>query len=317
MNKGENNMAEEKLLKDISKYKNYNWSLYFFKKDKRNKEQPFTATKIRYKNASAFNEYIGKLIQSITTLQLSTIQSFEEYNGMNPKISCDKLSTNSPLISDLWSKLVNSISMASNEKLKGKICGYAICGEPAIEELKPITILKYSSPIISLNNKYTITYKESPEEELDLVTDSFYRLYWIADSIIYEDTFYTFNNNFESVFDIEKAVQKVKDKAIESIINTNAIENIDMFKDLSGSYKSPKSFITLNEERLANIRDRSQRKDISQTYKLPLSSNDKFLTTNSEEYKAFIQYICFKSICEHKTMNVYEINSATKIEKDD
>ena len=278
-------MAEENLMEILSEKNKYNWTLYFFKKDKRNKDQPFVATKIRYKNMTAFNEYIDKLLLSICNFQLSNIENFEDYNGMNPKISCDKLNINSPLIKDEWTKFVDSIGIASSEKLKGKIMGYVICGEPIEEDIKPITILKCSSPIITLNNKYAITYKESPEEELDIVTDNFYRLYWISDAIIYGETLYAFNNNFEVMFDLEKSVQKVKDKAIESILNTNAIENIKQFKDLSKSYKSPKIFITLANERLLRIKDVEQREKLSKSYNLSLSSNGKFLTTNAEEYK--------------------------------
>lgn len=308
-------MSEDKLLKDISKYTNYNWSLYFFKKDKRNKEQPFTATKIRYKDSTAFNEYIEKLIQSIIAFQLSTVESFEDYNGMNPKISCDKLTTDNNLICDQWSNLVSSISAASSDKLKGKICGYAICGEPTDDELKPITILKYSSPIISLNNKYTITYKESPEEELDLVTDSFYRLYWIADSIIHENIFYTFNNNFEKIFDIEKAVQKVKNKAIERILNSNLIENVEEFRNFAKSHQSPKVFITLDEERLSRLTDTSKRKNELEPYGLTLSSDNKVIILNNSDFKNFIYYACLKKICENGTKIIYNVNSAQKEEK--
>lgn len=74
----------------------------------------------------------------------------------------------------------------------------------------------------------------------DLMRDNYYRLYWIIDAFVYDDKFYIFNNSFEPVFEIEKAVQKVKDAAIEKIITSNIVENTTEFREFVKSYKSPK-----------------------------------------------------------------------------
>lgn len=128
--------------------------------------------------------------------------------------------------------------------------------------------------------------------------------------------FYTFNNSFETIFDIEKSVQKVKNKVVEKIINTNAIEKPDDFIAFSKSYKSPKAFISFDEERLDRVKDLRERQVVANDYGLQLSADNKFIINENSDFKNFLDFICLKSVCESGTKNIYKMNSATK-QKDD
>lgn len=309
-------MKIEDLMKVVNNKDEYSWSLYFFKKDRRNKDQPFSSYKKRYRDSSGLNNYINGVINCVSNFQLGKLESIESYNGMNANIVCDFIPLQSDLINKEWNNFVQCIKDASDSRFDGKINGYAICGEPVNETLKPITFIKFSSPIIELKNNKCITYKDSPEEELDMLSDNYFRLYWGVDSLVYDGNFYTFNNSFETIFDIEKSVQKVKNKVVEKIINTNIIEKPDDFIAFSKSYKSPKAFISFDEERLDRVKDLQERQAVANDYGLQLSADNKFIINENSYFKNFLDFICLKSVCESGTKNIYKMNSATK-QKDD
>lgn len=154
-------MAKEELIEILNHDENYVWSLFFLKKDKRNKIQPFSTYKKRYKNQSQLDKYVKNALKCICTLQLSKIENIEKYNGMNASIVCNYIPLDDTLISDKWEKLLEAVINSSSNALSGKICGYIVCGEPINEAYLPITLMKFSSPIISLTNNKTITYRET------------------------------------------------------------------------------------------------------------------------------------------------------------
>lgn len=307
-------MTIEELMK-LLKNEEYAWSLYFFRKDKRCKNQPFSAYKKRYKDSSRLDKYVQDLLTSIRLIQFAKVDKIEEYNGMNANIACARIEINNDLIKSAWENFSASIKIATDKSFEGKIVGYAICGEPINESDKPITFVKFSCPNIQLSNKNSIVYKENPQEELEAMTDNYYRLFWFVDMIVYDDNIYLFNNNFEAVFDIEKAVRKVRTNAIEKIINTNLIENITEFKDFAESYSSPKVFISLSQERLDRLKTLPNRKEIAETHELHLTEDGKIIILTEEDFKNFINFVCLKTVCEDGTKIIYSVNSATKQEK--
>lgn len=309
-------MNIEDLMKVVSNKDEYSWSLYFFKKDRRNKEQPFSAYKKRYRDSSELNNYVNGVVTCVSNFQLGKLESIESYNGMNANIVCDFIPLQNDLINKEWCNFVQCIKDASGNRFDGKINGYAICGEPTNDTLKPITFIKFSSPVIELKNNKCITYKDSPEEELDMLSDNFFRLYWGVDAFVYDENFYTFNNSFETIFDIEKSVQKVKNEVVEKIVNTNIIENPEDFIAFSKSYKSPKAFISFDEERLDRVKNLQERQAVANDYGLQLSADNKFIVNENIDFKNFLDFICLKSVCESGTKNIYRMNSATK-QKDD
>lgn len=92
-------------------------------------------------------------------------------------------------------------------KIKGKINGYILCGQPSEDGDKPVTFVKVANPITKLTNKKSVVFSANANDELDLITDDVCRLYLTVDFIAYEGAMYTFNHTFETVFNLEKRWQ--------------------------------------------------------------------------------------------------------------
>lgn len=296
------------LLKEHS----YSWTLYFFKVDKRAK-QPYKTNKIRFKNSSYLSQYATNLLNATEHFQIDPISSVQDYDGENTKVSCDKLPLTNELISEQWTLFSTAVASSSDKKIEGKINGYILYGQPSNNEDHPVTIVIIANPITKLTNKKSVVFSTTADDELDLITDDVCRLYLTVDFIVYDGVMYTFNHTFETVFNLEKTMAKVKQVAIDEILSTNAFSNSECFKSLATQYKSSRTFITLKQERINKIKDKRSRKKIADMLKLPLDENGNFSITTSEEASLLLRYLCFKIFQDNETKDVLEANSVTKL----
>lgn len=296
------------LLKEHS----YNWSLYFFKVDNRGK-QPYKMSKVRFKNGSYLSQYATNLLNTTETFQIEPISDVQSYNGENTKVSCDKLLLTDELISEQWLSFNAAVVASSDKKIKGRINGYLLCGQPSNVEDRPVIFVKVANPITKLTNKRSVIFSTTAENELDLITDDVCRLYLTVDFIVYNGTMYTFNHTFETLFNLEKTMAKVKQDAITQIVNTNAFSDIEAFKSLATQYKSSRTFITLKTERVSRIKDKRSRKKVAEMLHIPLDETGNFAISTADEASLLIRYLCFKIFQDNETKDVLEANTVTKL----
>lgn len=293
----------------------YVWALYFFKIDRRN-SNPYSAYKIRFKNTTYLPEYACVLMNMIEKFQISKIEEVHNYTGENTKVSCDKISIEDELIKEPWNYLVKDVAEASDEKISGKYNGYIIEGTPETvsESLKPIIAVKLANPVINLTNKKSMVFSFDENQELVSLADEVCKLYMDVDFIVLDGNMYTFNYKFEDMFHVEKTMQKLKNKAIDTIVEIDAFSDVDMFLDLAKSYKSPRTFITLNQERLTKISDQTKRDSVAEMLKIDLDESGKFLLKNAEEATLLIKYLCYKVFKDGETQDILEANNISKVD---
>lgn len=290
----------------------YVWTLYFFKIDRRSK-QPYKTYKVRFKNANYLPTYALGLLHATSKYQINPISKVQEYDGENTKVTCDKLSLTNPLISAQWNDLVNSVIASSDDKIEGKLNGYILVGQPTNQALKSVTFVKVANPITKLTNKRSVIFSTTADDELELITDDVCRLYLTVDFIVSNETMYTFNHTFETLFDIEKTMTKVKFEAIDEIIDTESISNIAEFKTYATQYKSARTFITLKEERVNRIKDKRSRRKIAGILNLKLDENGEFIINTPDEASLLIRYLCYKVFQDSETKDVLEASAITKL----
>ena len=290
----------------------YSWALYFFTIDKRAR-QPYKAYKVRFKNDDYLTQYASTVMSTVEKYQINPIEKVQDYDGENSKISCDKIEVSNPLITEQWSRFVSSLAVASDSKVDGKVNGYILVGQPLSDEAIPISFIKFANPIIKLANKRSVVFSATVENELELISDDVYRLYLTVDVIVLNDEMYTFNHSFETPFGLEKTMAKLKQFAIEEIISTGAFADIDEFKALSNQYRSARTFISLNKERVNRIKDPQNRAQIATMLGLTLDGNGSFVVTTAEEASLLLRYLCFKIFQDNETKAVLEASTVTKI----
>lgn len=290
----------------------YAWALYFFTIDKRAR-QPYKAYKVRFKNADYLTQYASTVMSTVEKYQINPIDKVQDYDGENTKISCDKLALSNPLISEQWSQFVSSLAVASDSKVDGKVNGYILVGQPLSDETTSISFIKFANPIIKLVNKRSVVFSATAENELDLISDDVYRLYLNVDVIVLNNDIYTFNHSFETPFGLEKTMAKLKQFAIEEIVTTVAFSNVDEFKALSNQYRSARTFISLNKERVNRIKDPLNRAHIAAMLGLTLDGSGSFVITTAEQASLLLRYLCFKIFQDNETKAVLEASTVTKI----
>ncbi len=310
-------MSKEILLDILRKAQNenkYTWSLHFFKIDRRAKQQPYRVYKVRFKNDRFLSTYARNLLHATRTFQVEKISQVQEYDGENTKVSCDKLRTSNPLVADQWTAFVSAVGNSSDSKIDGKVNGYILLGEPGDQGEKSVTFVKLANPITNLQNKRTAVFTTTADDELDLIESNVCRLYLTADFIVYDDTMYTFNHTFETMFDLEKTMAKVKLAAIDKIVGTETISNIEEFMTFATQYKSSRTFITLKDDRIARIKDGRKRKKVATMLNLSLDANGNFRINTTEEASLLIRYLCYKVFQDSETDDVLEASTITKLD---
>ena len=186
----------------------YDWSLYFFKIDRRN-NNPFTAYKIRFKNSQYLPEYAKRLIDMVIKYQVKKIKEIKDYTGENTKISCDRIETSSELVKEQWDYFVEDIARASDEKVEGKYHGYVLEGTSSNNSEKSLAFLKIANPIINLKNKRSAVFTFDSDDELSEMSDEICKLRMDADCIVIDDVIYSFYYNIEDMLNMEKTLHIV------------------------------------------------------------------------------------------------------------
>lgn len=290
----------------------YSWALYFFKVDRRN-NNPYTAYKVRFKNDRYLPEYAKSLVDMIVKYQLGKIAEIKDYTGENTKVSCDKIETSNELVKEQWDYFVRDIADASDEKVEGKYHGYVLEGTPASNSVKSLVFLKMANPIINLKNKRSVVFTFDDNSELAEMSDEVCKLHMDTDCIVVDETIYSFNYKFEDLFNIEKTMQKVKNKALEEIVSIDAFDNKQEFEQMARAYKSPRTFITLKSERVERIKNKTQRKEVASMLKIEVNNDGKFVFKNDEEVSLLLRYLCFKVFKDDETKELLEANNVTQL----
>ena len=290
----------------------YSWALYFFKIDRRN-NNPYTAYKVRFKNDQYLAAYAKTLAGIVASRQLDKVSEIKDYTGENTKISCDRIETGNELVKEQWDYFVMDIVNASDEKVEGKYHGYVVEAVPTSTEDKTIIFVKMANPIINLKNKRSSVFMFDDNSELAEMTDEVCKLYMDADCIVVDEKIYSFNYKFEELFSIEKTMQKVKNKALDEIVSIDAFDNKEEFEQMARAYKSPRTFITLKNERVERIKNKAKRKKVASMLKIEVNDDGKFVFKNDEEVSLLLRYLCFKVFKDDETKELLEANNVTQL----
>lgn len=292
---------------------NYVWSMCFFKIDRRSKGQPYKFYKIRFKNDEYLLTYARSLMGCMSTYQISPIETVQEYDGENTKISCDKIALDNELISEQWTRFVDAFGRATEEKATGTINGYVLFGEPKSAEKQTITFIKTANPITKLTNKKSVVFTTTANNELEMFSDTVCRLFLNADIFVVGQTMYTYNHNFETLFNLEKTMAKVKVAAIDKMVHTNAIADSEAFKTYASQYTSNRTFITLKQDRIDRVTDKQKRKAVAEMLKIDLDDNGDFIIDSKEKAAYLIKYLCFKIFKDGETNNILEASTISTL----
>lgn len=308
-------MSKETLLDvcNADKAEHYTWSMFFYKIDRRSREQPYKFHKVRFKNDQYLLTYAKSLMGSVNKFQITPIEAVQEYDGANTKVSCDKIALEHDLISSPWSSFVRALISASDDKIQGKVNGYVLFGEAQGDDDNSVTFIKTANPITNLTNKKSVVFTTTTQDELDMFTDTVCRLYLNTDILVTGTIMYTFNHNFEALFDIEKTMAKVKNIAIDAIVATNAFSDVESFKTYASQYTSSRTFITLKSDRIERVQDKHTRRIVASMLGINLDGAGNFIIDSKKKAANLIKYLCFKIFKDGETNDILEASTISPL----
>lgn len=287
----------------------YTWNLYFLKINHRYRGNPYYLYKHTFSNTTYLPDYISSLRDVIIQYQIEPLESVQNYNGENSKTSCDKLDVHNALIAEQWGEFAESVAGAPREQITGKYQGYILDGQPTQEGLPKIVIVKAGNPIIALDKKNTKVFKHTAGDELEQLTDELCRLYLNADFLVIGDTLYSFNHNFEGMFNLEKTLHKLKMQAVETIMDTNAFRDAATARSFMESYTSPKTFLTLKPHRMHKLQTPEGRTAIADRLRITITENYELILNDQGQANQLIKYLCYKIFQDKETDNLIEVSS--------
>lgn len=290
----------------------YTWTLYFFKIDRRSKN-PYIVHKVRFKKTGVLQSYAKALMEAVGKYQIEKLEKIQTYTGDNSKVTCDKISLKNEIVKEQWEYLFDDMAEASDMQIKGKYNGYILTGIPKDEDKKSVTVIKMANPVIEMKKQKNIVFHFTEEEELDLVSDDICRLYMDVDMAIIEDDLYAFNLKVETLFNMENTMKKIKERSIEQMLKTNAFSDDNKFNEFAKAYTSPRTFVTLSQERMKKLKNKKTRADVAKILELEIDDHGKICFTNKEDASVLIRYICFKIFKDFETKGLLEGSNITKV----
>ena len=123
------------------------------------------------------------------------------------------------------------------------------------------------------------------------------------------DALYSFNHNFEGMFNLEKTLHRLKIQAVESIMDTNAFQNAEKVRGFMKSYTSPKTFLTLKPQRMSKLQTPEGRVEIAKRLRINTTEFNDLIIDDQGQANKLIKYLCYKIFQDKETDNLIEVNS--------
>lgn len=297
-------MAEIKTveeLKDlIEKLNSKNWTLAFIKKTRGNNDN-FIAYKVKVSN-QLLNQYIEKLIIQ-EKLKIDLIEDIEPYNGDNPTNRCIKIHKDNELISNTIHNLISVFDtqqLESKQKitLDDKFMGYAL-----ISDDNKLVLICKANPILKIKG---FAFEGNIENKTDILSNGIcgliYNLQLYIDCIIYDGFLYGINiNNTQMIFNLERAVNRVKRESIDKIVNSNLFP-VGIAEQTIRDYFSTRKrgiFLNFSDERLNSLEiDIFKRCQVCNLLGIPYDNDNKLKIEGKLPAKKLIDYLCKCSVID-------------------
>lgn len=238
-------------------------------------------------------------------------ENIREYDGSTLSNTIYKLNSNNKLISTEYTELIKAIGNPDSEldPLEFSAKAYVLKGVVIIdgEELS-IKLISMKNPITALRHKFMRangTFEEISNKVISLRT--------FIDVVIIDDIIYMLTLEGEKLFNMKRAYKSICEKQITNIINSNIINDTEIFSDVASSRHNPRKFVSFNESHLKKLENANLRKKISKKFKIPLDGGNFDMNQQGAADK-LVKLLCDRGMIEPFDDNPIEVSGAKKWE---
>lgn len=134
------------------------------------------------------------------------------------------------------------------------------------------------------------------------------------DVLIVDNTLYSINTNFESIFNIEYSHKIVCHERLSELETADIVDDIDSYKTFASSGQNPKKFITYNPEIVKKLKKQKYKDLLKNRLHIPVNpATNKFDLSDPKNAKNFTLAICDKAKNNMFDSGVCEVPSSSPI----
>lgn len=291
------------------------FSLYLMDFKASMENNPYIFTRVNFKNEGNLSAYSRLLINNMGN-EINNTLNIEEYSGENKEGNLIYLPLNSDMIKPMYEALMDSLSRPNTDGIV-KPKGYILMGTSENHPENNILFGILHNPVERRKPEDLVFNLES--DGLEIKDEIRYRLLKKCDFILFQGNLYSFNYKFEKYFKLQSTLKRFKMDAIDRIIFKGIVSNSEDFKKQMINYKSVRTFLGLNEERLEALASREGRVEIAKRFNLELDNEDKLILKDEDDSKNLIKHLCFKIIKDADSEDLYLASGLAKLnlEKED
>lgn len=239
---------------------------------------------------------LSKVYTEGDSAHLNKYISVKEYDGSAESNRIYRIPSNSELISDEYSRLIQAISTPemTGDPFDFAATAYALKATLEIEgEEKNVVLFSLQNPICVLENRFLYdgsTFSEINKKVLNLRRN--------IDVIILDDAVYLLTLNGEKLFNMERSYKAVCQKKTEDICQSGIISDAEAFQQIATRGHNPRRFVAFNSQRYASMKDITKRKEMAAKFHLKLDDSGKIDTSSSDISEKLIKVLCNKGMVD-------------------
>lgn len=286
---------------------------------------------IEYNHKRSPNEYVCYNINFASTQLLNDIitpmcnaflsvvkkqNRILEYTAQNPKNTTEKLDVTNKLMRLSWPSLINHINNSDDSVDLKNISANAFIFAGNYDDTdgnnKNLYLLAQKNPVLSFKKRTPIF--STRNNTIVETAEPLVQFGKCFDVLIVDNTLYSINNNFESIFNIEYSHKIVCQEHLQELDAADIIEDIDSYKTFASSGQNPKKFITYNPQIVEKLKKQKYKDLLKNQLHIPVNpTTHKFDLSDPKNARNFTLAICGKAKNNMFDDGVCEVPSSSPI----
>lgn len=247
------------------------------------------------------SERLSILIQDISSRytdegknKLDNYVDVREYDGTCNTTTVYRIRENNPDIEIDLDALLHGIADSDSEAdpFSIKAQAYVLCGNMRCDdEDHQIKLISMNTPITTLTNRFLHNkgkFWEIPDKVLNLRTS--------MNVIIYDRTVYFMDMSGETLFNMERAYKLKCNEAVDEIEGLSIISDSEMFRSTATTGHNPRRFAAFSKSKLKLLTKKKNREKAAKYFKLPLTENKQFDTSQKVDAENLVKVLCGKAM---------------------
>lgn len=261
------------------------------------------------------SDKLSELVKSLSTKysgsgkgSLSSFSALQDYNGSADGMTIYKLTSDSELISDEYSRLMDALATPDVEVEPYKYTSaYVISGEVELDGVSaPVKLISIQNPITTLKHKFSLESKQNFKE----IDKPILTLRNSVDVVIVDGIIYFLTLAGENLFNMARAYKAVCHSAVVTIEKAGFISEFDSFRTVAESGHNPRRFVSYDPSIVTALKNTNRRKAIAEKFSIPLDKENHFDASADGAAEKIVKLLCRKGMLDPIENNPVEVSNA-------